>query len=403
MRSNYKPLWQYIQEVNNRNSDLSVSLLLWISIQKIFIPSIANTIWTDMTTYKIITKNQFGYGTVTSRNGDKISIALLDQGKAIVSQAYKVFEIIDEKELLPEYLMMWFRRSEFDRYARYMSHGSTREVFGREEMCDIQLPIPDITKQQEIVDEYNTIKDRISLNNDLIGKLEETAQAVYREWFVDFEFPDENGDPYKSSGGETEYCEELEKEVPKGWKMEKIKDFVGDMKNWATPSRDRQEYRNAKDIPWIKTWEICNNILVSAEEYISEKWFKNSSTKLLPINTVLMAMYWVTAWQVWFLKFKATTNQACCAMICEDINRASYLYYHLLKNQEEIASMAIGGAQPNLSKNLIEELFILDPYQNVLEECDLPKIIDFRYKKTQENENIEKVKDLILSKMASEG
>jgi|GEM_PF-3340872 len=90
-------------------------------------------------------------------------------------------------------------------------------------------------------------------------------------------------------------------------------------------------------------------------------------------------------------------------MICEDINRASYLYYHLLKNQEEIASMAIGGAQPNLSKNLIEELFILDPYQNVLEECDLPKIIDFRYKKTQENENIEKVKDLILSKMASEG
>jgi len=184
-----------------------------------------------MTTYKIITKNQFGYGTVTSRNGDKISIALLDQGKAIVSQAYKVFEIIDEKELLPEYLMMWFRRSEFDRYARYMSHGSTREVFGREEMCDIQLPIPDITKQQEIVDEYNTIKDRISLNNDLIGKLEETAQAVYREWFVDFEFPDENGDPYKSSGGETEYCEELEKEVPKGWKMEKIKDFVGDMKN----------------------------------------------------------------------------------------------------------------------------------------------------------------------------
>lgn len=404
MRSNYKRLWNYIREVDVRNTDLSVNLLLWISIQKIFIPSIANTIWTDMTTYKIVKKNQFGYWTVTSRNGDKISIALLeDHEEAIVSQAYKVFEIIDENKLLPEYLMMWFRRPEFDRYARFKSHGSAREIFDWQEMCDVELPVPDITKQQEIVDEYNTIKNRISLNDSLIRKLEETAQAVYREWFVDFEFLDENWNPYKSSGWEMEFCEELEKEVPKGWKMEKIKDYVIDMKNWATPSRDNQEYRNSHDIPWIKTWEIHNNVLVSAEEYISEKWFKNSSTKLLPINTVLMAMYWVTAWQVWFLKFKATTNQACCAMICENIHKASYLYYHLLKNQEEIANMANGGAQSNLSKNLIEELFILSPKQEVLESSNLSKIIDYRHKKTQENENLWKMKDLILSKMASEG
>jgi type I restriction enzyme S subunit len=219
---------------------------------------------------------------------------------------------------------------------------------------------------------------------------------------VDFEFPDEDGKPYKSSGWEMEFCSELEMEVPNGWKLGKIKDFVIDMKNWATPLRENFEYWNSNDIPWIKTWEIHNNILISAEEYISEKWFKNSSTKLLPINTVLMAMYWVTAWQVWFLKFEATTNQACCAMICNNIYRASYLYYFLLSNQEEIASMANWWAQSNLSKNLIEELNIIFPKEVVLNNSRLPIIIDFWHKKTQENENLWKMKNLILSKMASE-
>lgn len=404
MRSNYRRIWDLIHLVDERNKWLNVSLLLWLTIAKKFIPSVANTIWTDMENYKIIRKNQFACSLMQVRRDKKIPVALVQEfDEAIISQAYPIFEVNDTKEILPEYLMMWFSREEFDREACFYAVGGVRGSLEWEDFCNMELPVPNITKQQEIIDEYNTIKNRISLNNSLIGKLEETAQAVYREWFVDFEFPDENGNPYKSSGWEMEFCEELEKEVPRGWKYEKIKDYVIDMKNWATPLRDNQEYRNSNDIPWIKTWEIHNNILVSAEEYISEKWFKNSSTKLLPINTVLMAMYWVTAGQVWFLKFEATTNQACCAMICENIHKASYLYYHLLKNQEEIASMANGGAQSNLSKNLIEELFILSPRQEVLESPNLSNIIDYRHKKTQENENLWKIKDLILSKMASEG
>jgi len=169
MRSTYKPLGNYIREVNNRDIKLEVDLLLGVSIQKKFIPSIANTIGTDMSTYKIIKRNQFAYGPVTSRNGDKISIALLeDYEEAIVSQAYTPFEVSDTNKLLPEYLMMWFRRPEFDRYARFMSHGSAREIFGWEEMCNTLLPIPSITKQREIVKEYNTVVNRIKLNQQLI-------------------------------------------------------------------------------------------------------------------------------------------------------------------------------------------------------------------------------------------
>lgn len=243
MRSNYNQLGNYIQEVNIRDFNLKVELLLGVSIQKKFIPSIANIIGTDMSTYKIVKKNQFAYGPVTSRNGDKISIALLEDEQAIISQAYRSFEVKDTNELLPEYLMMWFRRPEFDRYARFMSHGSTREVFDWNEMCETELPVPHIDKQRELVREYKVLVDRINLNNQLIQKLEETAQAIYKQWFVDFEFPDENGEPFKSNGGEMEFNEELEREIPKGW-------VVGDLSDIATiimgQSPEGESYNNDK-------------------------------------------------------------------------------------------------------------------------------------------------------------
>lgn len=182
----YQRLGDYIREVDVRNKDLKVTTLLGVSISKEFIPSIANTIGTDMSSYKIVEQDQFAYGPVTSRNGEKVSIALYrGTEQAIISQAYSVFEIINTRQLLPEYLMMWFRRPEFDRYARFKSHGNACEVFSWEEMCDVCLPIPPIARQREIVSEYKMLTDRIRLNNSLISTLESTAQALYRKMFVD--------------------------------------------------------------------------------------------------------------------------------------------------------------------------------------------------------------------------
>lgn len=183
MRSNYKKLSQFINEVSVKNKDLSVELLLGVSITKQFIPSIANTVGTDMSKYKVVEHHQFAYGPVTSRNGEKISVALLSEEKCIVSASYTVFEIVDTELLDPKYLMMWFRRSEFDRYARYMSHGSVRELFGWQEMCDIELPVPSIEKQREIVREYNVVNDRISLNEQLMNRLEKSTFALFEEYF----------------------------------------------------------------------------------------------------------------------------------------------------------------------------------------------------------------------------
>jgi type I restriction enzyme, S subunit len=238
MRSNYKKIGPYIRQVDIRNIEDKKKNLLGVSTQKVFIDSIANTVGTDFRTYKVVKRRQFTYVADTSRRGDRIGIALLEtHDEGLVSPIYTVFEIIDHDTLLPEYLMMWFRRPEFDRYARFKSHGSVRELFDWEEMCDVELPMPSIEKQREIVKEYQTIVDRMNLNEQLTLKLKETAQAIYKQWFVDFEFPisakyaaaigkpELEDQPYKSSGGEMVYNEVLKQEIPKGWTPGKLSDI----------------------------------------------------------------------------------------------------------------------------------------------------------------------------------
>lgn len=170
MKSNYKHLGQYIRQVDIRNKDLKINRLLGVSISKSFIESIANTVGTDFSNYKVVKKGQFAYGPVTSRNGDKISVAILREPECIISSSYSVFEICNE-ELLPDYLMLWFKRPEFDRYARYMSHGSVREIFDWDEMCAVKLPVPSVEEQRRIVDAYNTIEERINLKKKINDNL----------------------------------------------------------------------------------------------------------------------------------------------------------------------------------------------------------------------------------------
>lgn len=183
MSAKYKKLGDYIQTVDVRNSDLKVSHLLGVSVEKRFIESIANTIGTDFSKYKIVKKGQFTYIPDTSRRGDKIGIALLtDFDEGLVSNIYTVFEIIDKAKLLPEYLMLWFSRPEFDRYARYKSHGSVREIFDWDEMCRVELPVPDLKEQEKIVNTYNAITKRIQLKQKINENLEKQIRITYKNF-----------------------------------------------------------------------------------------------------------------------------------------------------------------------------------------------------------------------------
>ena len=186
MKSRYEPLGKFIRQVDERNTNLEEHNLLGVSVQKHFIPSIANTVGTDFKKYKLVRKGQFTYIPDTSRRGDKIGIAFLDDYEnGLVSNIYTVFEICDTEKLIPEYLMLWFMRPEFDRYARYKSHGSVREIFDWEEMCNVMLPVPPIERQRKIVTAYKTITDRIALKQRINDNLEAAALAIYKKIFVE--------------------------------------------------------------------------------------------------------------------------------------------------------------------------------------------------------------------------
>ena len=338
-------LGDYIREVDVRNRDLEVTKLLGVSISKEFMPSIANTIGTDMSSYKVVEPRQFAYGPVTSRNGDKVSIALYkDDEKAIVSQAYTIFEVKNKQELLPEYLMMWFRRPEFDRYARFKSHGSAREIFSWEEMCDVELPIPSIEQQQKIVSEYEAVIRRIRLNEQIIAKLEKTAQALYRKMFVDG----------------------IDKEnLPDGWKIEKLGDYV-ELSQGVQVEVEKQSLVKLKGY----------NRFIRIIDYTP-----NSSEPPRYVN-IINERYFCTVNDIVIIRYgdAGTICRRLEGVIANNLFKVSpikrltcnYLYY-FLKNEEiqkQIKNSAASSTMPAITHSAIKNLDCLIPSSDIIKSFD---------------------------------
>lgn len=185
MELKYKSIGNYIHLIDNRNTDLECTKLVGLTVEKKFIPSVANIIGTDLSKYKVIKKNQFACSLMQVSRDGKMPVAMFREDSAIMSPAYPMFEVNDEKELMPEYLEMYLSRSEFDREAVFYAIGGVRGSLEWSDFCDMQLPVPPIEEQRRIVSEYQTVEHRISNNEALIQKLEETAQAIYHHTFVE--------------------------------------------------------------------------------------------------------------------------------------------------------------------------------------------------------------------------
>ncbi|CEQ14602.1 restriction endonuclease subunit S [Paraclostridium sordellii] len=404
MRLNYKLLGDYIQEVNVRNTDLKDLNLLGISIQKEFIPSIANTIGTDMSKYKIVKKNQFAYGTVTSRNGDKISIALLQNNEeALISQAYISFEVIDENELLPEYLMMWFRRPEFDRYARYKSYGSAREVFSWEEMCNVRLPIPSIEKQREIVKEYNTILDRIQINENIIEKLEHLVQSIFKQWFGEFEFIDKENKSYKTNGGLMIDNLEMTGEIPLGWKEDVIGNYVELSQGLAVNAKTNHLIKNDNKLEGIPLLRITDLINGTKEIFIDKSVpQKNVATR----NDIIVTRTGQVG--LVFRNKEGVLHNNCFKVEVKDLDlNEDYLFWFLKMDntRREMIEVASGSAQPDLTHTSFKSLKILIPDNKVqdLFSRTVKKIEKVIYLKESSNYILENIKNILLSRIANMG
>lgn len=225
-RGLYKRLGDYILPTMEKNVGLKVRLSQGINNNKYF--QNPRQVAQDSENDQIVRRGQFAFNKATTRNGEKISIAYRDGDDCTVSSAYQVFYIKDEELLNPYYLMMWFKRPEFDRYARFKSHGSAHEFFTFEEMCNVLLPVPSIEEQRRIVSEYQTVERRIKNNEAMIKKLEETAQAIYHHTFV--EGIDENN-------------------LPEGWRMGCLGEVAEYVKERiSTCDLEERQYLSTEDI-----------------------------------------------------------------------------------------------------------------------------------------------------------
>ena len=335
MKSNYKKLGQYIRQVDVRNTEGKEENLLGVSVQKQFIPSIANTVGTDFTKYKVVKKGQFTYIPDTSRRGDKIGIALLeDYNDGLVSNVYTVFEVVDTNKLLPEYLILWFSRPEFDRYARYKSHGSVREIFDWDEVCNVELPVPSIEEQRSIVKAYKAITDRIALKKRINDNLEAQASAIYHSMF------DEQNEWFKGS----------------------VSDF-GEVVGGATPSKDIDEYFCSDGIVWLTPKDLTSTgkkFIYKGETDITEAAYCSCSTKLLPKGSVLLTSR-APVGCVAIAMTDLCTNQGFKSIIPKSEFGTAFVYYFLKENRQLLESHSSGTTFMEISGNVLKAIPVSIP------------------------------------------
>lgn len=374
MMSELKKVGDYIRQVDIRNRNLSVNRLLGLSINKCFIESIANTIGTDFKSYKVVKKGQFAYGPVTSRNGEKFTIALLEEPECIISSSYSVFEIIDTSKLLPEYLMLWFLRPEFDRYARYKSHGSVREIFDWEEMRRVELPVPPLEEQQKIVDAYNAVENRIQIKQKINEKLEATAQCL-------FEDLTKNKDSF-----EVKTIEEISENVVCG----------------KTPSTSVKEYWG-KEIPFITIPDMHgNNFIHKTERCLSEQGKLSQAKQTLPANSICVSCI-ATVGLVSLTTKESQTNQQINSIICKSDVSFYYVFLTLKNMTEELKRLGAGGSTTlNVSKSLFASIKLKIPSEKDMRNFD-EKVSPLFYNiltNEKEIEQMYKLRETLISQIS---
>lgn len=420
MRSSYRRIGDFIKPVKEKNKELKYSRLLGINIDKFFMPSVANVVGTNMRNYKIVRPNQFACNRMHVGRDYRIPIALSrEEAPFLVSPAYDVFEITRPDELDAEYLMMWFSRKEFDRNAWFYTDADVRGGLAWDAFCSIELPVPPIAQQRAIVAEYNTVVNRIKLNETLNQKLEETAQALYRHWFVDFEFPvTRESHPelvsgsqpvgYKSAGGSMVYNAELDKEVPEGWGKGIISDIIHGNPESITKEDD------FKTIQYLDTSSITNNkIDVIQELYVEIDKIPSRAKRKVKNNDIVFSTVRPALRHYGIMRnipenFIVSTGFAVLRLKMENLF-PELIYYYLTDNEmveslQSKAEMSVS-TYPSIKLDDLLSLDFIIPSDNILNKTkDIFKTSsDLINIHNNENQKLEQLKDLLLAKMTRVG
>jgi len=280
-----------------------------------------------------------------------------------------------------------------------LNSGSAQPSLNRNYLYPMKITVPELIEQKQIASVLSSLDSKIELNNRINAELDGMAKTLYDYWFVQFDFPDANGNPYKSSGGEMVWNEELKREIPEGWDVSKLENVCLKMNSGGTPSTSRQDFYNG-NIPWFATNELQDDFLISSKTNISDLALEDSSAKLFPPNTILIAIYAApTVGRLGILTKEGTFNQACCGLVANEIKLSvEYLFQVLLSMRKQFNMISSGTAQKNLSVGQIKGLNLLVPEYKINKKFSQMVKANFDKKKNNllENQKLSELRDWLL-------
>ena len=302
------------------------------------------------------------------------------------------FEIIDI-----DYLYYFLKSDLFQKTIKYNNIGAVQKALTIDFLKTVKITLPSLDNQRKLISVLKSIDKKLKTNNQINQELEAMAKTLYDYWFVQFDFPDQNGKPYKSSGGKMIYHPELKREIPEGWGVEKIEN-IAQTGSGGTPKSTNVSYYSNGEIPWINSGELEQTVITSTSNFITEEGLNNSSAKLFPSGTILVAMYGATAGKVSFLTFEASTNQAICAITLTDIRMRYYLKNVIEDLYQYLVKLSTGSARDNLSQDMIKNIKVVIPSNDILDRFyDFSNnIIKEITKKQQENEQLTQLREWLL-------
>ena len=268
----------------------------------------------------------------------------------------------------PSFLYAVLLQDSFFDYVMQGAKGSKMPRGDKEQILRYEMPTLSCS-EESIGTFFLNLDQKIRLNEQINQNLTAMAKQLYDYWFVQFDFPNEEGKPYKSSGGEMVWNKKLKREIPKGWNISLIKDFATTYSG-GTPKSTNIEYYNNGEIAWINSGELNSPIITKTTNYITKCGLENSSAKLYPSNSILVAMYGATAGKVSLLTFEACSNQAVCGVIPTIENMLYYVYFHISSLYSHFITLSTGSARDNISQDTIKNILLPIPTRNILKLFD---------------------------------
>jgi type I restriction enzyme, S subunit len=328
-------------------------------------------------------------------NGKTAFVDFLDEDE--IGFGSTEYIVIREKEGLSDkhYLFYLSVSQKFrDRAIKLMTGTSGRQRVQINAFKNLEISLPPLPEQKRIANILSSFDNKIELLREQNKTLENIAQTIFKQWFIDFNFPDSNGKPYKDNGGKM-----IDRElglIPEGWEVGKLGEYL-QTKLGGTPSRKNRKFWGG-NIPWINSGELNKFIIIEPTEYITKSGLKNSSTKLLPRKSLVLAITGATMGKLSILGIDTCFNQSVVGIIPNQNIHTSFLYLYIKSNIKKILNSATGGAQQHVNKNVINQMLLNIPLPDILN--IFHSIVDFHINKIllnyQEIQKLEKIRNNLL-------